>query len=470
MFRCSMSYSPDFEDDTDHSSSSSSSTSPPHSSSSLDDSDEIISYNDKAEEKAPLGSRRPNQGSRDESTSPSQRRDTRPKLIRQDTFTVKKGEEYIPQSNRTRPVTPNIKNQVGIRNILNGTNGNTNGLPDEIKNYLTNHFHMIKQENEDLRHSLKQKSKQLDQIADEHHKCRYLERDLGKCEDKLKQITTQLEKEKAKTKLLTRQMKANENGDGDTGIVFYGVPPPNKANNERGSPESNNESDDNKMEKKLRSLKERIESQELQIQHLKQILIRELGSSEAVENAIHSNRTSWQGRDEQIRKLEDALASMKTLLREARSASSNKSGAEQDWRIREVRAKCQMAEVERDRLNEYTKVLLNRLKSAESRGSKAEQILREERRKSARLEHLLEKAHIEIRDSDSGKSSISSRNGASPAQMLRNNEDRHQLIEEIEILTQELSDVRSLREQDLEMYQKLALDTRKVMESMATMN
>ncbi|TRY61144.1 hypothetical protein TCAL_01471 [Tigriopus californicus] len=465
LFRCSMSYSPDFEDDTDQSSSSSpSSTSSQPSSSSLDDSDQIISYNDKAEEKAPSGSRRDQHDRRDESTS-------RPRLIRQDTFTVKEGEEFIPQSNRTRPVTPNIRSQAGIRNILGGTKGNANALPDEIKNYLTNHFQMIKQENEDLRHSLKQKSKQLDQIADEHHKCRYLERDLGKCEDKLKQMSTQLEKEKAKTKMLTRQMKANENGDGggDTGIVFYGVPPPNKANHERTTPESN-ESDDNKMEKKLRILKERIESQELQIQHLKQILTRELGSSEAVENAIHSNRTSWQGREEQIRKLEDALASMKTLLRESRSATSNRSEAEQDWRIREVRAKCQMAEVERDRLNEYTKVLLSRLKTAEGRGSKAEQVLREERRKSARLEHLLEKAHIEIRDSDSGKSSISSRNGASPAQIMRHGEDRHELVEEIEILTRELSDVRSLREQDLEMYQKLALDTRKVMESMAPMN
>lgn len=55
----------------------------------------------------------------------------------------------------------------------------------------------------------------------------------------------------------------------------------------------------------------------------------------------------------------------------------------------------------------FFKVLTSRLNQAEETSSHVERILREERRKTARLEHQLERAHVTIRDSDSGKSSIS---------------------------------------------------------------
>ena len=55
----------------------------------------------------------------------------------------------------------------------------------------------------------------------------------------------------------------------------------------------------------------------------------------------------------------------------------------------------------------FFQVLTSRLNQAEETSSHVERILREERRKSARLEHQLERAHVTIRDSDSGKSSLS---------------------------------------------------------------
>lgn len=104
------------------------------------------------------------------------------------------------------------------------------------------------------------------------------------------------------------------------------------------------------------------------------MLFLELGSEQAVEEALsgHPSSSTWQGRDEQIRKLEDALSSMKSLLREAqekgqglrnRPSSSRPGSARGDTgsgsaglRVREFQTKCQVAEVERDRLTEYVQV------------------------------------------------------------------------------------------------------------------
>ena len=73
----------------------------------------------------------------------------------------------------------------------------------------------------------------------------------------------------------------------------------------------------------------------------------------------------------QIRKLEDALSSMKSLLREAQEKgqgprnrpSSSRPGSgsyrgSAGTRVREFQTKCQVAEVERDRLTEYVQVKL----------------------------------------------------------------------------------------------------------------
>ena len=50
----------------------------------------------------------------------------------------------------------------------------------------------------------------------------------------------------------------------------------------------------------------------------------------------------------------------------------------------------QVLEVERDRLAEYVRVLSKRLAAAEEKASEAEFYLRDERRKTAKLERMLE--------------------------------------------------------------------------------
>ena len=59
-------------------------------------------------------------------------------------------------------------------------------------------------------------------------------------------------------------------------------------------------------------------------------------------------------------------------------------------------------EVERDRLAEYVRVLSKRLAAAEEKASEAEFYLRDERRKTAKLERMLEQGwKEETPDSDS---------------------------------------------------------------------
>ena len=61
-----------------------------------------------------------------------------------------------------------------------------------------------------------------------------------------------------------------------------------------------------------------------------------------------------------------------------------------------------MLEVERDRLSEYVRVLSKRLAAAEEKASEAEFYLRDERRKTAKLERMLEQGWKEATpDSDS---------------------------------------------------------------------
>ena len=55
----------------------------------------------------------------------------------------------------------------------------------------------------------------------------------------------------------------------------------------------------------------------------------------------------------------------------------------------------QVLEVERDRLAEYVRVLSKRQSAAEEKASEAEFYLRDERRKTAKLERMLEQARME---------------------------------------------------------------------------
>lgn len=113
-----------------------------------------------------------------------------------------------------------------------------------------------------------------------------------------------------------------------------------------------------------------------------------------MKEALSNSESGWQGRSEKIQELEESLA----LLSRSDANDNDPSDAMLRGRV---------AEVERDRLSEYVGVLNQRLRKAEESSFNAERTLREERRKTAKLEQMLEKAHVVIRDADSGLSRLS---------------------------------------------------------------
>ena len=118
-----------------------------------------------------------------------------------------------------------------------------------------------------------------------------------------------------------------------------------------------------------------------------------------------------------------------------------------------------VSEVERERLGQHVRVLTKRLKFAEDEVMSSEAKLRSERRENAKLQKLLEKAHIELRDSSSANSEESSQKFTS---LMKFNEENFQLREELEATKENLTSVSKKREDDLDMYLKLASDSRRM--------
>ncbi len=191
-----------------------------------------------------------------------------------------------------------------------------------------------------------------------------------------------------------------------------------------------------------------------------QVLLRELGSTALVEEALKSEGSNWHGREEKLRQLEDTLASTKALLAsKERELAYINGGNNADNYDNSLRLRCQVAEVERDRLTELIGVVSERTLAAESAASRAEQVLRQERRKSAKLEQLLERAHVNLRDSGN-----LSGNGLSSSQhLVRMGQENTNA--ELESLKKELERSKRTREQDLATYLKAAADVRKAVEA-----
>ena len=185
-----------------------------------------------------------------------------------------------------------------------------------------------------------------------------------------------------------------------------------------------------------------------------------------MKSALSSDSSSWKGRAEQIRHLEDSLTSLKALLKDTETRSSSSRGSESDSsRSKDLKLRSQVAEVERDRLSEYVKVLSHRVNSAEDRAYKVEGKLREERRKTATLEQIVEKAQMAMRDNDRSSASAKFDSSSSSQQLVKANlEENVALQEEVEALTKELEVSRQRRKEDWSEFMKMASETRKMVE------
>ena len=115
-----------------------------------------------------------------------------------------------------------------------------------------------------------------------------------------------------------------------------------------------------------------------------------------------------------------------------------------------------VSEVERERLGEHVRVLTKRLRSAEEAVITSEVALRSSRKQNAELQKLLEKAHIELRAGEASTvtSTASSRSySESDTDILR---------QELRVTKDNLESISKKREEDLDMYLKLAADSRRM--------
>lgn len=169
----------------------------------------------------------------------------KPPLKRQSTFTLEEDEEDWDQNGDLLSGTHHAG---GIRAILERANADF-VFPEEVKAYISSHFRMIREENDNLRRSLKEKSRQLDKMAKDHQRCGEIENRMEKAERKLKSTIEQLEKEKAKVKNMAKRIKElnNESGggvehniDSASGVLWYGVRPPPQQQQQQHPPIGNN--------------------------------------------------------------------------------------------------------------------------------------------------------------------------------------------------------------------------------------
>lgn len=315
----------------------------------------------------------------------------------------------------------------GIRAMLDNAHaglGGTRGLSDEVKAYITSHFQMIKSENENLRRSLDKRSRQLDRMHSEHMDCEARSKRLSEVEKKL-------DRERMRAKMMARRIK--EEDDGDPDIQWMGVPQVDKHNLR---PSRSTESLDSTSrvaaaERKEKDVRKQLNDAKGEVLQLRAALLREVGSEAGLQAALNNSGDS----SSRISDLEDSgkLKNPPPLPRPPTSPDK-------------------VLEVERERLSEYVRVLSKRLAAAEEKSSEAEFGLRDERRKTAKLERMLEQAHVEMRNSVPGTPARNSVPGT-PARVMRDQRDEiDALSQELREFKRDIDGLRARRNEDLEFF------------------
>ena len=98
-------------------------------------------------------------------------------------------------------------------------------LPDNLKPYISMHFRMIREENEDLLQMMESKEEELENIKFEHQKCLDNEKALERLKKDFEKLNSQHEREKVKTKAMIKNLKEQQNTSKGTNkdLVWYGM-------------------------------------------------------------------------------------------------------------------------------------------------------------------------------------------------------------------------------------------------------
>jgi hypothetical protein len=226
-----------------------------------------------------------------------------------------------------------------------------------------------------------------------------------------------------------------------------------------------------------------------------QVLISELGSEKELEKALEGEGAiDWEGRSSLIAKLQAQLdnhqcsesrpnspynklslphhrgngdgssrqESLTPMTNLENSLTSVDKEAFKDLHLKfeESKAICQVSDVERERLGEHVRVVTKNLRAADGVMIASEAALRSERKLTAKLQKMLEKAHIELRDASSATSDEGRKNTSSSSTSGLSNLES--LQEELEVTKEHLQLMGRKREADLDMYLKMASDSRRM--------
>ena len=151
------------------------------------------------------------------------------KLSRQNTFVLE-----------GRPTPENdelMQNNEGMTVVLDH-------LPENLKPYISMHFRMIREENEDLLQMLEVKEEEMQSIKFEHQKCLDNEKALAKLKKDFEKLTSQHEREKMKTKAIIKSLKdqQNSNNASNKDLIWFGM----ESNNNDHIDEKNSKLQDTK--------------------------------------------------------------------------------------------------------------------------------------------------------------------------------------------------------------------------------
>ena len=132
------------------------------------------------------------------------------KLSRQNTFVLE-----------GRPTPENdelMQNNEGMTVVLDH-------LPENLKPYISMHFRMIREENEDLLQMLEVKEEEMQSIKFEHQKCLDNEKALAKLKKDFEKLNSQHEREKMRTKAIIKSLKDQQNSNNATSndLIWFGM-------------------------------------------------------------------------------------------------------------------------------------------------------------------------------------------------------------------------------------------------------
>lgn len=162
---------------------------------------------DSSDEKSSLT---PNSSSQNPNMNDTLRPNTDKKLSRQNTFVLE-----------GRP-TPEIE-EMGPSN--DGMKVVLDHLPESLQPYISMHFQMIREENEDLLQMLEAKEEEMQSIKFEHQKCLDDKKALAKLKKDFDKLNAQHEREKNKTKAMIKTIKEQQNSSNGTNkdLIWFGM-------------------------------------------------------------------------------------------------------------------------------------------------------------------------------------------------------------------------------------------------------